>query len=226
MKTRQTSTATRNLNYRQRKGPVNGNSLIEVLAALLLASILMVSVLQLLKNLHSRERIVDRAISSHAAWQDRLFQLLQRDLRNGRRIRMNPGQVEVEGHCGTDESTGIADLSDVVVTWKVIRTPTTTQLIRDEQSSVVSNNFARRQVIAIGISNIGFWYQEAPDVSYLHESAGSAVSGTGTSVVATTGSLKGWAPIPKAMICRIDFDYNHQSLDVRRTMVMNSGGPR
>ena len=195
----------------------HGNSLIEVLAALLLASILMVSVLQLLKNLHSRERIVDRAISSHAAWQDRLFQLLQRDLRNGRRIRMAAGQFEVEGHCGTNEISGIANLSDVVVTWKIVRTTHASELIREEQPSVLSSNFARRQVVAIGINDIGFWYQEAPDVSYLNDGARIAVA---------SGSLKPWTPIPKAIICRIDFEHNHQSLDLSRTMVMTSGGPR
>ena len=198
-----------------------GHSLIEVLAALALASILMVSVLQLLKNLHARERLVDRAINLHSAWQDRLFQLLERDLRNSRRIRISSGMFELEGHCGTDPLRGLPDLTEAVVTWRVAPSSTSTILVREERPLTLSTNLFRREVIAAGINDVSFWYQEAPEVPYLHSGLQSGIDGN-----ASGGTQDDWAPMPKAIICRVEVARGNQSTMTNRTIIISGGGPR
>ncbi len=202
--------------WRRQSTSATGYSLIEVLAALLLASILMVSILQLLKNLHSRERLVDRTINLHAAWQDRLFQSLERDLRNSRRIRIQSGMFELEGHCGTDIDRGLADLSEAVVTWRVVASEKSSVVVREERPIVLTSNAVRREVMAVNVSDMSFWYHEAPQVSYLH----------GDATAAPTGDRDGWTPVPKAIICRVDATRGTQTMQLYRTLVLTAGGRR
>jgi prepilin-type N-terminal cleavage/methylation domain-containing protein len=83
----------------------HGFTLVELLAATILAALLMAAVLGVLKAVTRSERAILHTASPEA-WQSRLVALLQWDLTNSRTVVTTPDGFELRGFAGRDFKSG------------------------------------------------------------------------------------------------------------------------
>lgn len=177
-----------------------GFTLLELLAALLLASLLMGAVFRLLHAMHAQERILAQSTSQHEAWMPRIFQLLERDIRNSRQMIVRPNEVLLTGFAGTSRSQSNTTQQAANVVWGTRIVDGRLCLQREErQLDVRTNQNVDRQLIAVGVAGISLWFADAPDVSWQAENVGSGQ----------------WTPIPASIIVQLDILSNPRQPAVR-----------
>ncbi len=211
------------------KAERQGFTLLELLAALLLASLLMGAVFRLLKIMHAQERIIAQRTTEHESYLPRIFQLLERDLRNSRQMIVRPNEVLLSGFAGISPRQSKATHRAADVVWRTLIIHGRLCLQREERKrDVLTNQSVDRQLMAVGIAGISLWFADAPDVSWEAENA--------------SGSQ--WTPIPGSVIAQLDvrseapqrLDANAAAVNSmerrgspnltphRRTLLIKSGG--
>lgn len=183
----------------------NGFSLIELLAALLLAGLLMMTTGQLLNTLRQQEKLIARTAEADAAWVSRTLNLLEQDLQNSRRVRATLAGFQLTGFAGSDRTTGQANQSEGLVEWSVEEQLGTNWLIRTESASTsLSNRPSQRKVIAADVRQISLWFTDAPDVSFFSDGA----------------SGPQFSPLPESIICQLSLQTETTNKQRRRTVLL------
>lgn len=183
----------------------NGFSLIELLAALVLAGVLMMTTGKLLNILRQQEKLIARTAEADAAWVSRTLDLLEQDLQNSRRVRATPSGFQLSGFAGTDRITGQANQSEGLVEWSIEEQPGTSWLIRTESASTsLSNRPSQRKVVAADVRQISLWFTDAPDVSFFSDGA----------------SGPQFSPLPASIICQLSLQTETANKQHRRTVLL------
>jgi len=166
-----------------------GFTLLEMLAALVLASLLMTAVLKLLGIMHAQERSMANSVATDQPWIPRVFRLLERDCRNSRRMIVGTNEFHLTGFAATDRETSAANYRPAEVAYRVLLIHGQLCLQREERKTdSLSNNSIVRELIAVDVAGISLWFADAPDVNWASESSSTAE----------------WIPIPRAIVVQLD----------------------
>jgi hypothetical protein len=106
-----------------------GMTLLELLCASMLATLLMVAVLGVISGLAKAEKTLDRH-QPPAEWRRRLVSRISNDLRAASSAEPLPTGVRLTGPLGRDARTGAADWTDAAVEYRVEATPLGPALMR------------------------------------------------------------------------------------------------
>lgn len=125
-----------NLRQHLRKNPgrlsSSGLTLVELLAATVLATLLMGAVLGLLTSLTRNQRTILKSHGIPDPWQTRLQELFEWDLQNSRTLRAIPNGFQLEGFAGRDFSTGTPLHCPCRITYEIVEDEDRQHLIRRE----------------------------------------------------------------------------------------------
>lgn len=126
------------INFRQqlRKNPgrlsSSGLTLVELLAATVLATLLVGAVLGLLTSLTRNQRTILKKHGIPDPWQTRLQELFEWDLQNSRTLHAIPNGFQLEGFAGRDFSTGTPLHCPCRITYEIVEDEDRQHLIRRE----------------------------------------------------------------------------------------------
>lgn len=148
MKRLRTSNQLRNESRRR------GLTAVELLAATLLASMLMVAVMGVLKSVTQAQKALLRN-GPAPAWQNRLVEQLQWDLANSQSIRTTIDGIELEGFAGRDFVTRAAVHNRAMIGYSVVQAGERSVLLRREthlDSLNLDNTLA--EIVCLGIEKL------------------------------------------------------------------------
>lgn len=127
-------------------------TLLEVLCATALASLLMVGVLGVIGGLAKTEQALARN-APRAEWRRRLVQQIGRDLSGAERFEPIENGFLLSGPIGVDLATGVADWKRVRVTYTLEPSPLGGALLRSEAPQGLTRDPEIR-VLAIGVESM------------------------------------------------------------------------
>jgi prepilin-type N-terminal cleavage/methylation domain-containing protein len=110
----------------------NGLTLLELLTALVLASLMMSGVVGVLRQMKQKSKQIDQ-LDLQPAWESRLVSLITHDLQNSRRISVNETSITLTGYMGRDFNTGQATHRPTQVRYFARQTEENAWLLREEQ---------------------------------------------------------------------------------------------
>jgi hypothetical protein len=133
---------------------------VELLVATALASMLLVTVMGILKTLATKRKVL-LAQDTVAPWQQSLEEQLRWDLAHTRRFELAADSLRLMGYAARDFGTQVATHRRSEVVYRLVRLGEKTWLLREEtQPDMPSNRNRRREVVCCGLSAIGM---EIPD---------------------------------------------------------------
>ena len=112
--------------------PSSGMTLVELLAATVLSTLLMGAVLGLLASITRSQRTILKDHGVQDLWQTRLQELLEWDLQNSRSLSSLPNGVQLEGFAGRDFSTGSPLHCPCRIAYEIVEDGDRKHLIRRE----------------------------------------------------------------------------------------------
>ena len=145
-----------------------GLTMVEVLAATLLAALLMSAVLGVLKAVTSHQKEFTRGLPD--SWRSRFCSLLEWDLQNSKTVLLNPDGFELRGLAGRDLASGIPLHCRTSIEYAVKKVRDESCLIRTEIHLEAPNlDSVRRELVLSQIERI--------DLGINPSSAGKAIPG-------------------------------------------------
>lgn len=129
----------------------SGFTLVELLAALMLAALLMAGMTGIAGHLAKQKRQLE-ATHNPLAWLVQLEERLSRDYRNCSRILVRPRSIELRGFSYTHFGSGRAEHLPVEVRYELVRQQTGDLLVRTERHlDEVAGKNQRRELLCIGV---------------------------------------------------------------------------
>ncbi|WP_010583130.1 hypothetical protein [Schlesneria paludicola] len=132
-----------------------GLTLVELLAATVLSTLLMAAVLGLLTSVSKAQSVALRAHGIPDPWQQRLDEVLRWDLQNSRSIRTTEAGIELAGFAGRDLSTRMPIHCPCLVEYFIVATGDRTHLFRREshvESLNIDNSYS--DLVCLDVSKI------------------------------------------------------------------------
>jgi type II secretory pathway component PulJ len=120
----------------------NGFTLMELLAANVLAALLMVAVFGVLGSLGRSQAATaanDRA-QTHAAEREAMVRLIERDLVNATRVQPGVDHILIQGHGSLEQSTLVASDLPVTVEYRIREAGGRSWLVRAQQSRLTGGS--------------------------------------------------------------------------------------
>lgn len=180
--------ATKGAPMRLRVRARKGFTLLEMLAALLLAALLMLTVIRLVRVLHVQQTRTTDGILETESWPEAVFRRMETDLRNSRELRVERDGFRLKGFAGTHFPQFSTGLFPAVVRYRTRKVNGRWRLEREEQdSSVLTNTSLRSDLVAVDVPSVSLWFADVPDVQW-----SSGASGAGQ-----------WARVPKSIILQL-----------------------
>lgn len=138
-----------------RQRPPSGMTLVELLAATVLSTLLMGAVLGLLASITRSQRTILKDHGVQDLWQTRLQELLEWDLQNSRSLSPLPNGVQLDGFAGRDFSTGSPLHCPCRITYEIIEDGDRRHLIRREShTDSLSLDNATSSLVCLDIGQI------------------------------------------------------------------------
>lgn len=132
--------------------PVAGMTALELLVALVLASLLLGSVSGLLRILAARQKTLV-GDARFAAWHRPLLERLRWDLDNARQFELAPDHLRLVGYGGRDEVVHAPTHRPTEVLYRLARVGEQVWLVREEtQLDGISNKNRRTELVCSGIT--------------------------------------------------------------------------
>ena len=167
-----------------------GFTLLELLAALVLASLLTTALLQLVRNVHRKGREVTALASQDEHWTSQTFNLLQQDLRNSRRMVISENQILLTGFAGTNPKSGTPNHTSAEVIYRIVSSGDRRCLQREERNlQTLTNTNIHRRIVAVDVVELSFWFVDAPNINWSSPQQ----------------ATPDWIPIPAAIIAQVGF---------------------
>lgn len=179
-----------------------GFTLLELLAALVLASLLTTALLQLVRNVHRKTREVTELAGQEEHWTSQTFNLLQQDLRNSRRMAISGNQIQLTGFAGTNPQSGIPNHTSAEVIYRIVISGDRRCLQREERIlQTLTNTSIHRRIVAVDVVELSFWFADAPNMNWSSPQQ----------------ATPDWMPIPAAIIAQVGFARTNASRNARST---------
>jgi prepilin-type N-terminal cleavage/methylation domain-containing protein len=141
-----------------------GLTLIELLVATALASMLLVAVMSLLKTLAVKRKVLVEQ-TAMAPWQQSLEEQLRWDLTHARRFEFAAESLWLMGYAARDFATGVITHRRSEVVYRLVRLGERTWLLREEtQPDMLSNGNRRRELVCCGLTTIAMEIPGEKDV--------------------------------------------------------------
>lgn len=132
----------------------HGLTLVELLAATILASMLMVAVLGVLQSLTRQQKML-LDLNQTEPWQARFWEQLEWDLTNSRTVQVTPEKIVLEGYAGRDAGTQTLTHRPTRIEYSVLQTEATSLLSRYEvETGSRSLQEGVSEVLGVGIKQI------------------------------------------------------------------------
>tara|TARA_R110002072_G_scaffold301976_2_gene483193 strand:+ start:10534 stop:11196 length:663 start_codon:yes stop_codon:yes gene_type:complete len=132
----------------------SGMTLIEVLAAAVLVSLLMAGLCGILTGLH-RQRVALSTLATPEAWRYRLQQQIEWDFKNARRLHVRSNQLTLVGYGSRDFRSGMPTQRPSEVAYFLVPVNGERWLVRRESHlDELTNRNSQITVLASGISEI------------------------------------------------------------------------
>jgi len=130
-----------------------GLTVIELMVALTLSTLLIVSVLGLLRNMKVHCRQLMRRADCQP-WEQLLAEQVRRDLANGRQLIVEPNHILITGYLGSAGASHSSTLQAAQVTYHVAHVDDRAYLLRDDRPlDELSNAVGSRQIVASGVES-------------------------------------------------------------------------
>jgi len=169
--------------------PRSGFTLLELLAALVLASLMMVAAWRLLQTMHRQEKVIAASIAEDRAWLSRIYQRIEQDFRNSRRMAVGQNVVHLEGFAATGDVSSLPGLSPAEISYTIAEINGRSCLRREQlRTDMLSNQSGSQELIAVDVSGLSLWFADAPDMSWESEA----------------GQRNDWVPVPNAIVVQLD----------------------
>ena len=134
--------------------PDNGFTLLEMLAALVLSGLLVMSIGSVLRSAMTQNSAARIESKTQPALR-RLTAQLQRDIKNARGFRQIPRGFLLSGFSGTDLQSRLPTLDPAIVTYRVLRIADRSWLVRDEQrTNIPGRNGISSDAVFSGVAAI------------------------------------------------------------------------
>lgn len=153
----------------------SGLTLVELLAATVLATLLMGAVLGLLTSLTRNQRTILKSHGIPDPWQTRLQELFEWDLQNSRSLQATPNGFQLEGFAGRDFSTGTPLHCPCRITYEIIDDEDRQHLIRRETQTESLN--LDNTTSALACLDVGQVVCGAPRAAAESENSASSLQG-------------------------------------------------
>lgn len=143
------------MRYCPRARPIKiGMTILELLVAMALSTMLVVSVLSVLTALESHRRELAKQ-TTWEPWRHLLARQLRRDLANARRVHAQPGRLVLTGYLGTDGPLLQSTFRVAEVTYQLAASGGTSYLVRDERPlDRLTNAVGTRQLMAGDVTDL------------------------------------------------------------------------
>ena len=129
-------------------------TLVELLVATALATMLLTTAMGLLKTLAAKRKVLVDG-SGLAAWQQPLEDQLRWDLANARRFQLSPKRLRLIGYGARDFDTQVATHRQSEILYEVVPAGHNTWLVRNEiQPELNTNRNRRREIVCCGVSEL------------------------------------------------------------------------
>lgn len=133
-----------------------GMTMIELLAATVLASMLMVSVIGILLTISAQARAL-RTAATAIPWREQLRAQLRWDLSNTKTMTWNAGELRLHGLAGRDFATATVTQLPSEVVYSIRRLAGQNWLLRSEQDvDSRSNRNRRTELVCFGVERFDF----------------------------------------------------------------------